>query len=147
MRENKRMFWINLAIVLVLVAVVTVRSAAGGGPDVDFILDEESISLSGPGEFTVSVEFKELTSVEFRDSLDLGVCINGGSEGGYTYGIWENEEFGEYTLHVLTKVEAYMILTEADGDIVVLNLENARTTEAFSQNLIGHLQEKGYFPS
>ena len=139
------MFWINLAIVLALIVVVTVRSTVGGGPDVDFILDEDSLSLSGPGEFTVSVEFKDLTSVEFRDSLDLGACISGGSNSGYTYGRWENEEFGEYALHVLTGVEAYMILTEADGSIVVLNLENAQTTEAFSQNLIGHLQEKGYF--
>lgn len=145
MRENKRMFWINLAIVLVLVVIVTVRSIAGGGSNVDFTLDEESLSLSGPGEFRVSVEFKDLTSVEFRDSLDLGVCMSGGSENGYTYGIWENEEFGEYTLHVLTKVEAYMILREADGDIVVLNLENAQTTEAFSQNLVEHLREMGYF--
>lgn len=145
MRESKRMFWINLAIVLILVVIVTVRSIAGGGSKVDFTLDEESLSLSGPGEFTVSVEFKDLTSVEFRDRLDLGVCMSGGSENGYTYGIWENEEFGEYTLHVLTKVKAYMILTEADGGIVVLNLENAQTTEAFSQNLIGHLREKGYF--
>lgn len=141
------MFWINLAIVLVLIVIVTVRSVAGGGPHVDFILDEESLSFNGPGEFKVFVEFEDLTSVEFRDSLDLGVCVSGGSDNGYTYGIWENEEFGEYTLHVLTKVDAYMILTEADGSTVVLNLENAQTTEAFSRNLIEHLQEKGYLAS
>ena len=146
MKDAKKAFWVNLAIVLVLIAVVTIRSLVNGGSDVNFTLEADGLSLSGPGEFTVSVDFKDLTSIEFRDSLGLGDCVTGGSESGYTYGIWKNEEFGEYTLHVLTKVEAYMILTETNGSIVVLNIENAKTTEAFSQNLTEHLQELGYLP-
>ena len=144
MKDNKRTFWINLAIVLVLIVFATVRSFVAGGPDVDFTLAEDSLSFSGPGEFAVSVAFKDLTSIAFRENLELGVCIDGGSEKGYTYGIWKNGEFGEYTLHVLTKVQAYMILTETDGSTVVVNFENAQTTEAFSQNLIEHLQNMGY---
>ena len=144
MRDDKKTLWINLAIVLVLIVVVTVRSLVSGGSDVDFTLAEDGLSFRGPGEFAVSVAFKDLTSIAFRENLELGVCIDGGSEKGYTYGIWKNGEFGEYTLHVLTKVQAYMILTETDGSTVVVNFENAQTTEAFSQNLIEHLQNMGY---
>ena len=144
MRDDKRNFRINMAIVLVLIVIVTVRSLVSGGSGVDFTLTEDSLSFSGPGEFEVSVEFKNLASVAFRENLELGDCITGGSEKGYTYGVWKNEEFGEYALHVLTKVQAYVILTEADGSTVVANFENARTTEDFSKNLIEYLQSMGY---
>ena len=144
MKDNKRTFWINLAIVLVLIVFATVRSFVAGGPDVDFTLAEDSLSFSGPGEFAVSVEFKDLASITFRENLELGDCVTGGNEKGYTYGIWKNEEFGEYTLHILSKVQAYIILTETDGSTVVVNIENARTTKDFSKNLIEYLQSMGY---
>ena len=142
--NQKKALWINLIIVLALIAIVMIRSIRGGGSDVDFALSEDRLSISGPGEFTVSVEFSDVSSIAFRDSLDQGVCIDGGSEGSYTYGIWENEEFGQYALHVLTKVNAYIVLTEVDGDVIVFNIESDKTTEAFSESLTKHLQEMGY---
>ena len=145
MKDTKRSFWLNTAIVLILIVGATLYSMFGGNSGSSLDMREDGITLSGPGEFTVSVEFADVASIEFREEFDRGNCIDGGSEKSYSYGTWENEEFGTYTLHVLTKVEACIVMTETDGDIVVFNIESADTTKAFTENLTEHFQTMGYF--
>ena len=144
MRDIKKMFWINLVIVVGLIAIVTIRSVTGDGPGTDFVLSADGLTISGPDNFSASIEFKDVVSIEFREEFDRGRCITGGNEGKITYGIWENDEFGEYSLYVLTKVDACMILEGSGGDIIVFNIENAKNTQAFTENLIEYLQGKGY---
>lgn len=141
--DHKRAFWMNFIIVVALIAGVTFYQIFGGGSSASFTLEADHLSFCGPdpAEFTVTVLFEDIASIEFREELDQGSCVSGEAGKTYTYGIWENEEFGRYSLYRLTKVESCIVLTETDGDIIVFNIENAKTTEEFSKSLSEYLQE------
>ena len=140
MRDGKKAFWINLVIILLLIAIVTIRSVMGGDSNTAFTLQEDRLTLSGPGDFMVSFEFVNVASLEFRETFDRGSCISGESGKTYSYGVWENAEFGQYTLHALTKVSACIVVTETDGGVNVFNVDNAKTTEEFASSLAEHLK-------
>ena len=141
--DHKRAFWTNFIIVVALIAGVTFYQIFGGVSSASFTLESDHVSFYGPdpAEFTVTVLYEDIASIEFREEFDQGSCVSGEAGKNYTYGIWENEEFGQYSLYRLTKVESCIVLTETDGDIVVFNIENAKTTEEFSKTLSEYLQE------
>jgi hypothetical protein len=139
-RDSKKTFWINLVIVLALVVIVIIRSVVNGGSDAVFSLQEDRLTLGGPGDFTASFAFADVASLEFRENFDRGSCVSGESGKTYTYGVWENAEFGQYTLHVLTKVSDCIVVTQRDGSVIVFNVDSAQTTQEFADSLTEHLK-------
>lgn len=140
--------WKNLIFIIVLFAVFGVFwMLRGSEPVSTFDVEDGRFVLHGPDDFTVTLELSDISSIETVSEFTPGDCIDGGSEGSYSYGIWENTEFGQYRLCILNNVSLWVVMTEKDGHITVLNFENDQTTEEFGRSFSEYLRQNGYLLS
>jgi len=105
---------------------------------------EESIYLKSRSDDECTVLYEDITSVSLvsASSLDYGTMTADGHEGKkYKSGIYENEEFGTYSLFVSTSVDNAIILKTADT-ACVFNFESEDNTEAVYNALCKLLSEK-----
>ena len=137
--------WKSLAFILALIVVVGIFTFASGGQQgASFELDGDLFVLHGPEEFSTTVNLNQLRSIETRDNFSPGTCLDGQESYGYSYGTWENEEFGQYQLCKLTKVPTCVVMTDEAGNVTVFNFENTQTTEEFGRSFSEYLRQNGY---
>lgn len=135
----------NFIYIALLCAIFSVFTMFNRGQQATtFSLEDDRFTLHGPENFSVTIDMNRLKSMETRNNFNPGTCIAGGTEGAYSYGTWENEEFGQYQLCILTKLPTCVIMTEEDGSVTVFNFENTQTTEEFGRSFFEYLQENGY---
>jgi len=90
--------------------------------------DDLSLSYSSADSFDIS--YKDILSVEETQNLDLGKYISGIDTKNYQFGVWENDEFGEYKLCVYAQVGQYIVM-KTSKDVYVLNFESIDATDSF----------------
>ena len=64
------------------------------------------------------------------DEFDPGTMISGGETRKLYWGTWKNDIWGEYTLCASKKIDNALLVTSSNGELLVLNYENEKTTEA-----------------
>ena len=75
--------------------------------------------------------YKDADSIELFDDLksfDKGELVEGTEKRTVTSGTFRNSEFGEYELHVQTKLHNYIVVHDANG-VLVFNVESDDTTK------------------
>ena len=129
----------NLIAVIAIFVVVTLISVFKGGEAILLDFGEDSLSISGVGDFSCTVNYRDIDTVELLDHADLGTIVDGTKSGLYSYGVWHSDSWGDYTLCVTNKVDSFIMITETDGHVTVFNYQNSSDTEllfeAFRQNL------------
>jgi len=76
--------------------------------------------------------YAETESIELLDNLeefDRGTMISGNESRRCVSGTFQNEAFGEYELHTLTKLDNYIVVKSSNG-VLVFNIESDETTAA-----------------
>ena len=69
----------NLIFILLVFVVVTAYTLFGGGKGYDFSLENETLTVSGPEEYSFSVPFADIADVALAEDFDPGLCVSGGS--------------------------------------------------------------------
>lgn len=133
----------TIFLILVLVVFFVLTSIFGGtGMNVDF--GEDSLTVSGPGKYSFTVDYDRIANMELVELTDPGVMISGGENRSYYWGSWENEAWGSYTLCASKKTDTALRLTTTDGEYLVFNYQGEETTasilEMFPQ-LLAHRAE------
>lgn len=128
MSEGKKKILSGLAVILVVVLVLLFRGDYG----IVLSFDNDIFTVDGPQGYVFSVPLEDIESVSVMDSFDRGICTEGGTKHGYSFGIWENGS-GEYQLCVMDKVERFISIRQTDGGITVLNFESDESTENLYQ--------------
>lgn len=144
MSQDKKRNWTNLLFILAIIIVFSIYSMVHARQGVSYQLTGSAFALTGPEGFMAEINLNNVKSLEFRSEYTRGTCVTGNTNGGYSYGIWENEEFGEYQLCVLDKVPACVVITENNGTVTVFNFENTRTTMDFGNTLDKYMRENSY---
>ena len=86
--------------------------------------------------------YDELDSIELHDDLqsfDRGTLVRGNEAKRCVSGRYTNDAFGEYELHIMTKLNEYLIVKNADG-VMVFNIESDETTQALYDYICGQIQ-------
>ena len=129
----------NLIIIIAIFAVVTAASVFKGGGAILLDFGEDSLSIGGVGDFSCTVNYGDIDTVELLDHADLGTAVDGANSGFYSYGVWHSDSWGDYALCVTNKADSFIIITETDGHVTVFNYQNTSDTEllfgAFRQRL------------
>lgn len=107
-------------------------------------LTGETMTLSGTGEYAVTLPYAEIVSIALTDSLDLGEMVDGTSDNNGSSGVWQNSQWGEYSLFTGAKMTRYIVVAREDGSVVVFNYENDSSTELFYTSLRDMLEGYGY---
>lgn len=99
------------------------------------------IAVVDPSGKTYEILYVEVTEVELIDLPEnLGVCIDGASARGYSYGVWENDDWGRFDLCIKDDVKEAVRIRQGD-EIFIFNYEGSQSTESFYDALLKKLQE------
>ncbi|MGN0967695.1 MAG: hypothetical protein ACI4O3_00380 [Oscillospiraceae bacterium] len=133
----------TIFLVLVLAAFLVLTAVFGGtGMNVDF--SDDSLTVSGPGKYSFTVDYDQIAKMELVELADPGTMLSGGENRSYYWGSWENEVWASYTLCASKKIDTALKITTRDGDLLVFNYQDDDTTasilEMFTQ-LLAHRTE------
>jgi hypothetical protein len=56
-------------------------------------------------------------------------------------GNFQNEEFGEYLLYSYTACKSYVVLTDKEGKVIVLNRPDKAQTEGVYEEILGRFEK------
>ena len=136
LKRNKMIGWRDVIICLLIVGffLLTKNSFKGfsGYGGFSPVLEETQFGIVGLDGETHTFVYAEADSIELRSDLKTfqkGQKISGEETRRACSGVYRNEEFGEYQLHVLSKLNNYIVVRDADG-VLVFNIEADETTKA-----------------
>lgn len=144
LRQSKKSQLISLGILLLLIIGMTIWKTSSR--DIMKIQwTETTLSVTDPANAVYTFNLEDLKRLSLREGWDFGTCREGGETGSYKYGIWENEEFGEYRLYAARECSS-VILLESDAEKIALSYESDQITRELYDALIPMLEESGYSP-
>jgi hypothetical protein len=85
---------------------------------------------------SVFVAFSDMTRVQLVDSVDFGSMVDGEERKNTMSGLYENDAFGTYTLHVYTERSPYIVLSYGNGNTLVFNQKTAKQTRSLYESLL-----------
>ncbi len=109
--------------------------------DINATCNDTAIEIQATYWSDITVEYSEIDTVEYRKNLDIGVRTSGFGSGRLSMGIFQNEEFGSYTLYAYTGATEYVVLT-SDEKTLVIGLQDANETQALFETISKNLQAK-----
>lgn len=83
----------------------------------------------------LTVDYSEIDTVEYRKNFDVGARASGFGSAKLSLGIFQNDEFGSYTLYAYTGAKDYIVLTSGEK-ILVIGLIDAAETQAIYNALL-----------
>lgn len=92
------------------------------------------VSCSFYGDLTV--EYKDIVSIEYREEGQMGDRLFGIGSSRLSVGRFENEEFGEYIRYSYTACKATVVLKDKKGQVFVLGRSDAEKTRALYGELL-----------
>ena len=107
-------------------------------------LEGEAVTLTGPEGSSFSVPYSNIVSMELREDFEPGTAVNGGLKNRICYGLWHNEELGDYQLFISDKINVVILLHTTAGETLVFNYESEDTTRNFFDTYPAFLAEQGY---
>lgn len=126
MKSSVKAFLGFLAIVVIYYAV----TSFGGGSSASVEFGQTSMTLHGPQEFSITLDYQQIESLEVVTlPKDLGTVISGGDAFLTSWGERENELWGEYTLFISKKIENAVLITTIGGNTIVYNYESEDACE------------------
>jgi len=133
MASDKKKFSINKRYILnfmVFIIALIIISSLIHEKNLSLIIKDESIQLSFETEEEITINDKDIISIEYTDTFDQGSMVSGTVDDSILYGIWKNAEYGEYKLAINEKIDSYIVVTTTE-DTYVFNYENEDTTISF----------------
>lgn len=125
--------------VILLLVIGTILALTGQNGSVAAEVDGTTLGVLGTYGEATFISLDGIESVELKETLNFGACLEGEETKNTVSGRYSNEEFGEYTLHVYTKSSPYVVVTYEGGKVLVFN----QKTERLTKNLVEKLEEAG----
>lgn len=121
----------KLLITIVIGAVLLVGINIGilmMSGNISVTTDKTKINIAGYSWKDLSINFKDITSVELKSDINIGSKSSGFNNSKLNEGKYKNQAFGEYTLYSYTSCHDFIILT-TNSDKIVLNLKDEKSTK------------------
>ena len=123
-------------IIVAIFAFGTIQALSGQSGAVTAATDDYKLGVMGTYGETLFISFEDIEDVQLLESLDLGTCVDGDITKNTMSGTFSNDTFGEYTLHVYSKCEQYIVIKYDEGKILVFNQGNKRLTDRIYEDLL-----------
>lgn len=141
-RYNRRMLLGNLLVLLVVFVVVTFLLPNGRQRNL-FTWEETQLRITFPDETSRSISYDSLDAIVLVETPNFGVCLSGEDGGNYRYGLWKNDELGEYTLCAYRSFTRVIQLT-TESETYWISYESEQTTEGLYRSIVQTLTQEGY---
>ncbi len=125
-KGEKAVSRIAMIVVPVLLAGVAVIMFTG---NIAVTCEDTAFQIQATYWSELEVAYTEIDTIEYRKDLDVGYRANGFSSARLSLGIFQNEEFGAYTLYAYAGAREFVVLTSGDKTLVI-GLQDAGDTQA-----------------
>ena len=103
-----------------------------------FDWDEQQLTIKEPWGSAFTVLYDDILSINLREVKDYGAYVKGMDTDNTCYGIWHNDEFGDYRLYIQKAIPLDLVITTA-SDTIVLNLESEDVTRQLYDQILGYM--------
>ena len=117
---------ISAVIVSIILIGVAVLMFTG---NIEVNCEDTSFKINATYWTDIEVDYSDIDTIEYRQDLDVGVRTNGFGSARLSMGIFENEEFGSYTLYSYTGAKEYIVIT-SDDETLVIGMSDTNDTKA-----------------
>ncbi len=108
--------------------------------DIAVSCEEDALTIEATYWSDLEVAYSEIGSIEYRTALDVGMRTNGFASAKLAMGIFENEEFGAYTLYAYAGAEEFAVLTSGEKTLVI-GMKDAKETKTIYDAVLSKIGE------
>lgn len=123
---------ISAVVVPLLLIGVAVLMVTG---NITVACEDTSFTINATYWTDLTVDYSEIDTIEYRKDLDPGLRTSGFASARLSMGIFQNDEFGSYTLYAYTGAEEYIVLTSGEKTLVI-GLADAEETQSVYHALL-----------
>ncbi len=134
-KQDKAALWITAIMVPLILVFVAVVMFVG---DVAVTFEEEKIVVEASFSETLNIPYENIDTVEFREEFAAGSRYMGFGSPTISTGIFQNEEFGQYTLYAYTRGEGCVILRQ-DENVLVIVGKTLEETKGIYESLLAKI--------
>ena len=103
--------------------------------NIEVTCNDASFTINATYWSDLEVDYSEVDAIEYRKNLDVGMKTNGFSSARLFLGIYQNDEFGSYTMYAYTSADEFIVLTK-DDKVLVIGMSNAEDTKAIYDKML-----------
>ena len=122
-KAEKIIATVVLPLILIGVAVLMFTG------NIEVHCEDTSFTINATYWSDLEVDYSEVDTIEYRKDLYVGVRTNGFGSARLSMGIFQNDEFGSYTLYAYTGAKEYIVLTSGT-ETLVIGMSDAEDTQA-----------------
>ena len=119
---------VTIPLILIFVAVIMFTG------NVKVVYEETSFTIAASYWSDLRVEYDAITDLQYREEGVTGSRTNGVGSARLLVGLFQNEEFGNYTRYTYTQTEPCIVL-EVEGKILVINGIDEAATKIIYETL------------
>ena len=97
--------------------------------------EDTALTINATYWTDVEFDYSEIETIEYRKDLDVGVRTSGFGSLRLSMGIFQNDEFGSYTLYSYTGAKEHIVLTSGEKTLVI-GMSDTDETQAIYEALI-----------
>lgn len=131
----------TIIILLILFILGTVQALSGRTGSITAQTDGNMLGVVGSYGDPVFVQRDEITHLELVNAVDFGRCLEGEEKNNTLSGLYENDAFGAYTLHVYTSGSPCIVVHYGGGNTLVFNQKTEKLTREIYEDLRSYLSE------
>ena len=135
--EHRRGLLISIGILVIIFIIGTVPVLLGKSGSVTVNLDKANSLFGILGAYgdTVFIKLEDIDEIYLADNLDFGTMVEGKELRNIMSGIYSNDEFGTYQLHVYYKKAPFIVMKYGDGKVIVFNQSSEKYTKQVFEQL------------
>ena len=107
--------------------------------DITVTSENSAICITADYYEDLTVPFEAVTEISYRENLNKGSRAMGFGSARLSMGVFQNEEFGTYTLYAYTGCEAAIVIRGEDK-VLVVNCKTPAETEALYESLLAQMK-------
>jgi len=134
-KADKIAFIISIILIIALLLVLGAIMFTG---DIGFTCTETSLAIEASFWNDLTVAYQAIEHIEYREYAEAGSRVHGFGSARLLAGMFENDEFGNYTRYSYVGSDACVVLN-AEGKTLVIGTQDVQTTRALYEQIKLHL--------
>lgn len=134
----------NLIVTVAILGAFCVYMMFNNPGSISAVMNDEALGVVTLEKKTLAILLKDIDSVELCDNLsefDWGVPQSGTANSSSLSGVYVNDTFGEYLLHVNIKIDNYIIV-HYNNNILIFNTETTNGTIELYTNILNAINSQ-----
>ncbi len=138
-RSKAEKIAVKISAVIVPIILIGVAILMFTG-DIEVKCEDTSFKINTTYWTDIEVDYADIDTAEYRKDFDVGIRTNGFGSARLSMGVFENEEFGSYTLYAYTGAKEYVVLT-SEGKTLVIGMSDTNDTQTIYDTISEKLGE------